>query len=108
MYTTLNVRHGYKAQNNGQQVAGHDDRPNIFQPRQTPILAGQINEYYNFFLPDGISNYAGSRSLCCIVVQVLACTRLSDNIVRIKTSKAKIRRARLEKGRGGVFRISFY
>ena len=38
-----------KAQNNGQQVAGHDDRPNIFQPGQTPILAGQINEYYNFF-----------------------------------------------------------
>ena len=38
-----------KAQNNGQQVAGHDDRPNIFQPGQTPILAGQINEYYSFF-----------------------------------------------------------
>ena len=34
----------YKAQNNGQQVAGHDDRPNIFKPGQTPILAGQINE----------------------------------------------------------------
>ena len=73
---------GPKAQNNGQQVASHDDRPNIFQPGQTPILAGQINEYYNFFLPDGISNYACSRSLCGIVVQVLACARLSDNIVR--------------------------
>ena len=40
-----------KAQNNRQQVAGHDDRPNIFQHGQTPILAGQINEYYNFFSP---------------------------------------------------------
>ena len=39
----------YKAQNNGQQVAGHDDRPNIFKPGQTPILAGQINEYNFFF-----------------------------------------------------------
>ena len=80
LYYVADVR--FKAQNNGQQVAGHDDRPNIFQPGQTPILAGQINEYYNFFLPDGISNYAGSRSLCGIVVQVLACARLSDNIVR--------------------------
>ena len=38
-----------RAENNGQQVAGHDDRPNIFQPGQTPILAGQIMNTNNFF-----------------------------------------------------------
>ena len=38
-----------RAANNGQQVAGHDDRPNIFYPGQTPILAGQIMNTNNFF-----------------------------------------------------------
>ena len=57
------------------------------------------------------------------IVTGVACARLSDSIVcgRIKTSKAKIGRARLGKGGGGsggtcpvspqplrVFRISFY
>ena len=41
-----------RAENNRQQVAGHDDHPNIFQPGQTPILAGQIiNTFFFFFLP---------------------------------------------------------
>ena len=71
-----------KAQNNGQQVACHDDRPNIFQPGQTPILAGQINEYYNFFFAPGISNYAGSRSLYGIVVQVFAGKLVKNSFTR--------------------------
>ena len=41
----------FRAANNGQQVAGHDDRPNIFYPGQNPILAGQIMNTNNFFLP---------------------------------------------------------
>ena len=39
----------FRAENNGQQVAGHDGRPNIFLPGQTPILAGQIMNTTNFF-----------------------------------------------------------
>ena len=38
----------FRAENSGQQVAGHDDRPNIFLPGQTPILAGQIMNTNNF------------------------------------------------------------
>ena len=38
-----------RAENNRQQVAGHDDHPNIFQPGQTPILAGQIMNTIFFF-----------------------------------------------------------
>ena len=45
------IVNGYRAENNGQQVAGHDDGPNIFQPGQTSILAGQIMNTNNFFLP---------------------------------------------------------
>ena len=53
-----------RAENNGQQVTGHDDRPNIFQPEQTSTLASQImNTIITtiIFWP-GISNYAGNRS----------------------------------------------
>ena len=39
----------FRAENNGQQVAGHNDRPNIFYPGQTPILACQIMNTNNFF-----------------------------------------------------------
>ena len=38
-----------RAQNNGQYVAGHDDRPNIFLAGQTRILAGQIMNTIIFF-----------------------------------------------------------
>ena len=46
-HSALSIR----AENNGQQVAGHDDRPNIFYPRQTPNLAGQIMKTIMFFWP---------------------------------------------------------
>ena len=38
-----------RAQNNGQLVAGHDDRPNNFLTGQTWILAGQIMNTMIFF-----------------------------------------------------------
>ena len=70
----------------------------------------------SIYLEDDLS----SRTFGTFVVKFLACARLSDSIVRTyKTSKAKIRRARLGKVGGGgeknvspqpprVFRISFY
>ena len=45
------MEHSHRAENNGQQFAGHDDRPNIFSPGQTPILAGEIMNTNNFCLP---------------------------------------------------------
>ena len=38
-----------RAENNRQQAAGHDDHPNIFQPGQTLIMAGQIMNTIFFF-----------------------------------------------------------
>ena len=54
----------------------------FFSPDKPRFWPVKLMNIIIFFLPDGISNYAGSRSLCGIVVQVLACARLSDNIVR--------------------------
>ena len=40
-----------RAENNGQQVTGHNDQPNIFLA-QTNLDSGQLNnECYNIFLP---------------------------------------------------------
>ena len=41
----------FSAENNGQQVAGHDDRPNYFLVRTNPDSGRSNNEYYDFFLP---------------------------------------------------------
>ena len=38
-----------RAENNGQLVGGHGDRPNIFLAGQTRILAGQIMNTMIFF-----------------------------------------------------------
>ena len=55
------------------------DRPNIFQPGKTLILAGQImNTIIYIFFAYGISHYAGDRPLQCIDVQVFV-SKLAKN-----------------------------
>ena len=75
IYDTRYLIISAKAQNNGLQVASHDDWPNIFQPGQTPILAGQINEYYNYC-------FAHGNGIVGIVVQVFAGKLVKNSFTR--------------------------
>ena len=69
-----------RVQNNTQQVASPDDQPNIFQPGQTPILAGQImNTIIYIFC---LFHYAGNRSLQCIDVQVFVAKLVKNSFTQ--------------------------
>ena len=59
-----------------------DSRSPVMMTAQTPILAGQINEYYNYFFAHGISNYAGSGSLYSIVAWVFAGKLVKNSFTR--------------------------
>ena len=71
-----------RAQNDGQQVAGHDDRPKYFLARTNPDFGRSNNEYYNFFFSYGLSNYACNRSLYCTGVQVFGGKLVKNSFTR--------------------------